>query len=100
MVYGVILAGGVGSRMGNAEKPKQYLQIGEKPIIIHTVEKMYVHPEIEKVLVLCPEQWVSYTKTLLKKYRLPTEEIAVLKGGSTRNGTIMNAISYIEEQGD
>ena len=45
MVYGVILAGGVGSRMGNAEKPKQYLQIGDKPIIIHTVEKMYVHPE-------------------------------------------------------
>ncbi|TGY95796.1 2-C-methyl-D-erythritol 4-phosphate cytidylyltransferase [Petralouisia muris] len=100
MVYGVILAGGVGSRMGNAEKPKQYLQIGEKPIIIHTVEKMYVHPEIEKVLVLCPEQWVSYTKTLLNKYRLPASEIAVLKGGSTRNGTIMNAISYIEEQGD
>ena len=52
MVYGVILAGGIGSRMGNSEKPKQYLQIGNKPIIVHTVEKMYVHPEIEKLLVL------------------------------------------------
>ena len=33
MVYGVILAGGVGSRMGG-EKPKQYLTVKNKPIII------------------------------------------------------------------
>ena len=39
MVFGVILAGGVGSRMGNVEKPKQFLKIGGKPILIHTVEK-------------------------------------------------------------
>lgn len=98
MVYGVILAGGIGSRMGNAEKPKQYLQIGNKPIIVHTVEKMYVHPEIEKLLVLCPQQWVSYTRTLLKKYIENAEDIVILQGGSTRNETIMNAISYIEKE--
>ena len=40
MVFGVILAGGVGSRMGNVEKPKQFLKIGGKPILIHTVEKL------------------------------------------------------------
>ena len=40
MVFGVILAGGIGSRMGNAEKPKQYIKIGDKPII-HTIEKFY-----------------------------------------------------------
>ena len=39
MIYGVILAGGIGSRMGNKEKPKQYINIGGKPIILHTVEK-------------------------------------------------------------
>ena len=39
MVFGVILAGGTGSRMGNASKPKQYLMLGGKPVIIHTVEK-------------------------------------------------------------
>ena len=99
MVYGVILAGGIGSRMGNAEKPKQYLQVGDKPIIVHTVEKMYVHPDIEQVIVLCPAQWVSYTKTLLKKYVPEAAGIVVLEGGSTRNETIMNAVSYIERQG-
>ena len=68
MVYGVVLAGGIGSRMGNVEKPKQFLHIGKKPIIVHTVEKFCVNSQIEKVIVLCPEQWVSYTKDLLKKY--------------------------------
>lgn len=100
MVYGVILAGGIGSRMGNAEKPKQYLQIGDKPIIVHTVEKMYVHPEIDRVIVLCPEQWVSYTKNILKKHMPSAEDIVVIQGGTTRNETIMNAIACIEEKGE
>ena len=39
MIFGVILAGGIGSRMGNVEKPKQFLTIGDKPIIVHTIEK-------------------------------------------------------------
>ena len=41
MVYGVVLAGGIGSRMGNVDRPKQYLHIGKKPIIVHTVEKSF-----------------------------------------------------------
>ena len=41
MIYGVVLAGGIGSRMGNVDRPKQYLHIGKKPIIVHTVEKFY-----------------------------------------------------------
>ena len=42
MIFGAVLAGGIGSRMGNVEKPKQYLNIAGKPIIIHTLEKFYV----------------------------------------------------------
>ena len=98
MVYGVVLAGGVGNRMGNVEKPKQFLLLGDKPIIVHTIEKFYVHDKFEKVLVLCPEQWVMYTKNLIHKYLGETERVVVLAGGSTRNETIMNAVHYIEEQ--
>lgn len=53
MVFGVILAGGIGSRMGNVEKPKQYLSVGGKPIILHTLEKFYVNSKFEKLIVLC-----------------------------------------------
>ena len=51
MVFAVICAGGIGSRMGNAEKPKQYLNVGGKPIILHTVEKFVVNENFEKVIV-------------------------------------------------
>lgn len=97
MVYGVVLAGGVGNRYGNAEKPKQYLVLGDKPIIIHTIEKFYVNEKFEKVLVLCPEQWVAYTKNLIHKYLGDNDRVIVIEGGSTRNETIMNAVRYIDQ---
>ena len=97
MIFGVVLAGGIGSRMGNVDKPKQYMLVGDKPILIHTLEKFYIESEFEKVIVLCPKEWVAHTKNLIKKYLQETERIVVLSGGVTRNETIMNSISYIEE---
>lgn len=97
MIYAVIAAGGIGSRMGNQDKPKQYLMIKDKPIIVHTVEKFFVNSRFEKVLILCPDQWVNYTQELLDKHLPKNDKVLVLKGGSTRNETIMNAIRYIEE---
>ncbi len=99
MVFGVILAGGIGSRMGNVEKPKQYLKVGDKPIIIHTIEKFFVHDAFTKLIVLCPKQWVENTKNLVKKYLGEgADHVVVLEGGSTRNETIMNSIAYIEKE--
>lgn len=99
MTYGVILAGGIGSRMGG-DKPKQYLTVKDKPIIIYTIEKFLVVPEFEKVIVLCPKQWVEHTKNLIEKHIAPAKDrVAVIEGGSTRNETIMNAIKLIESEG-
>lgn len=98
MVFGVILAGGVGSRMGNMEKPKQFLEIGNKPIIIHTIEKFYANSRFEKLIVLCPSQWVNHTRNMIRRYLNDTERIVVIEGGSTRNETIMNSIRYIEKE--
>ncbi len=100
MVYGVILAGGIGSRMGG-DKPKQYLTVKGKPIIIYTIEKFFAVPELKKIIVLCPRQWVEHTKNLIEKHIAPAKErIAVIEGGETRNETIMNAIDFIEKEGN
>ena len=100
MVYGVVLAGGVGSRMGG-DKPKQYLTVKDKPIIIYTIEKFISVPQLEKILVLCPSKWVEHTKNLIAKHIAPAaDRVAVIEGGSTRNETIMNAIRYIENEGN
>ncbi len=96
MNFGVILAGGVGHRMG-ADKPKQFLHIGEKPIIVHTVEKFALYRGFEKVIVLTPEEWIEYTKDVFEKYLGNMDNIVVIQGGAVRNETIMNAVRYIEE---
>lgn len=98
MVFAVICAGGIGSRMGNAEKPKQYLKVGGKPIILHTIEKFVVNENFEKVIVLVPESWISYTKDIINKHLKGIEKVEVLAGGADRNSTIMNAINYIEDK--
>lgn len=100
MIYAAILAGGIGSRMGSKDKPKQYLNIGGKPIIIHTVEKFCLHTEFRKILILCPREWVEHTKGLIRKYIGDDGRIEVLAGGGVRNETIMKAIDYIESLGD
>ncbi len=99
-VYGVVLAGGVGARMGNVEKPKQFMEVGGKPILILVLEKFVVHPGFDQVLVLSPKQWMRYTEDLIRKY-MPQHQahIIVLEGGHTRNETIMNAIHYLDSQG-
>lgn len=94
--YAVILAGGVGKRMGNVGKPKQYLQLGSKPIIVHTVEKFAINPEFERVLVLTPPEWVENTKDILRKTLGETNHVAVTEGGAQRNDTVMAAIDWIE----
>lgn len=83
--------------MGNVEKPKQFLFVGKKPILVHTLEKFCVNSKIDKVIVLCPSQWISYTRDLLKKYMSGVAGVDVIEGGATRNDTIMNAIAHIEK---
>lgn len=96
-IFGIILAGGQGTRMGNIERPKQFMEIGKKPIIIHTIEKFAIHSTFDKIIVLSPKAWISHTRDLIRRYIPDRSNITVIQGGYTRNETIMNGIRYIEE---
>jgi len=99
MVFGVIVAGGVGNRMGNLERPKQYLMLGDKPVIVHTVQRFLRNAGFDHLIVPCPKVWIEHTNSLMKKYFPEKKEhITVLEGGDTRNETIMNAIAFIEQK--
>lgn len=97
-VYAAILAGGSGTRMGNPEKPKQFLMLGDKPILVHTVEKFCAEAQFDLVLVLCPEPWVQKTQDLLKRY-CPEHygKVVVIAGGASRNETVRKALAYLCE---
>ena len=68
MIYAGILAGGTGSRMGITDMPKQFLDLGGRPILIHTVEKFLLVHEIQKIVLGIHPDWVTYTEDLVDKY--------------------------------
>ena len=98
MIYAGILAGGTGTRMGISNIPKQFLDLGNKPIIIHTIEKFVLESEFEKIVVGVHEDWVSHAEDLVDKY-LPNfkEKVIITAGGKDRNSTIENIINVINE---
>lgn len=97
MVIGAIFAGGSGSRMGCGERPKQYLPLGEKPVLLHTIEKFYGNPGLDKILILCPDRWLDATRLLIEDAFGQTDRVAVTRGGQDRSSTLDRALAYINE---
>lgn len=97
MIYAEILAAGSGARMGNTELPKQFMKLGSKPIIIHTIEQFLLNDKIDKILVCTSRDWTSYMEDLLKKYIKDSSNVIVIEGGTTRDETVMCGCKYIKE---
>ena len=97
MIYGAILAGGIGSRMKLADMPKQFLPLGDKPIIIHTLEKFLISSRLDKVYIGVHPNWISYLNDLIDKHIEDNSRVYVVEGGQDRNSTIFNIISSIEK---
>lgn len=74
MVFAGILAGGMGTRMNIADMPKQFLPLGEKPIIIHTVEKFLLNAQIDHIFIGVHENWVLHMEDLVEKY-IPMKKV-------------------------
>lgn len=96
MNIGVIFAGGVGTRMNSKERPKQFLELYNKPIIIHTLEHFENNPEIDAIVIACVEEWISYLKELLYKFRIEKVE-KVVAGGETGQLSIYNGLNAAKE---
>lgn len=98
MIFGAILAGGVGSRMSIADMPKQFLPLGDKPIIMHTLEKFLMCSRFDRIYVGVHPNWVLHMQDLIDKYiGGAVDRIAIVPGGGDRNSTILNIIDAIEK---
>ncbi|MCD8149259.1 MAG: 2-C-methyl-D-erythritol 4-phosphate cytidylyltransferase [Clostridiales bacterium] len=97
MVVAGIVAGGVGARMGNSVVPKQFLEIGGKPIIIHTIEKFLVSADIDYIVVGVHADWQDYLEDLIHKYIKDSKRIEITAGGKNRNDTIQKIIEKADE---
>lgn len=69
MCYAIILAGGSGNRF-NSDKPKQFVELEGKPILIHTLEKFQEDEIIKKIIVVSKHGYESETESLCKEFNI------------------------------
>lgn len=96
MNIAVVFAGGVGKRMGETEKPKQFLEVAGKPIIIHTLEIFENHEEIDAVIVACLEDWIDYLEGLIQEYGL-SKVSKIVPGGASGQMSIFSGVAAAHE---
>ncbi|MDR1826052.1 MAG: bifunctional cytidylyltransferase/SDR family oxidoreductase [Bifidobacteriaceae bacterium] len=92
--YGVVLAGGVGARLG-LSVPKQMIKVAGKTILEHTVAVFNASPLIDEVIVMITAGWTEQVATLLGE-RYPKVSM-ILEGGATRNETTRRVLEAIED---
>jgi 2-C-methyl-D-erythritol 4-phosphate cytidylyltransferase len=96
MNIAVIFAGGTGVRMNSQSKPKQFLELHGKSILLHTIEHFEFHPDIDFIVVACLENWIGILKNEL--YRFGIKKVRwIVRGGETVQKSIYNALKKIED---
>jgi len=94
MNYVIIIAGGVGSRLG-APVPKQFVEVLGKPVIAYTMEHFQNHPEIDAIELVCVDGYQEHLKGIVEKYGI-TKVLKIVKGGSEYERSIMNGVTGLE----
>jgi 2-C-methyl-D-erythritol 4-phosphate cytidylyltransferase len=87
MNMALILAGGTGVRMNVNAKPKQFLELHGKPIILYTLEHFEKHPAIDGIGVVCLANWIPQLKSLLRLYGLK-KVVKIAPGGDSGHESI------------
>ena len=94
--YIIIVAGGSGSRMGSTI-PKQFLDLNSKPILMHTIEKMYRSLDHSEIILALPKSKFDTWKKLCQEHQFKVNH-QVIEGGNTRFESVSNALKKVNEQ--
>lgn len=100
-VFAVILAGGIGQRM-DSSIPKQFLEIDNRPVIIHTLIRFQKSSEVDGIVIVCVDGWEERLSELTRQYGI-TKVTNIIKGGvngmaSTYNG--LKCVKNFAKDGD
>lgn len=93
----VILASGNGSRIKNSKIPKQFIEINNKPIVVHTIERFIYNTNIDKTIVVCHPEWVDYLTNYVNQ-NIKNDNVYIIEGGKERNDSIANAIKFLNDE--
>ena len=96
MNIAVIFAGGTGSRMNTVSRPKQFLELNGKPIIIYTLELFDNHPDIDGIVVACLSEWIPFLEKMIRKFEI-NKVVRIVPGGQTGQESIYHGLTAAEE---
>lgn len=94
MNVAIVIAGGVGRRMGQ-EIPKQFISVENKPVIIYTLEAFQKHPQVDAIEVVCLEGWENVLEAYARQYRIDKLKW-IVKGGGSGQESIRNGVYGLE----
>lgn len=94
----LILAGGVGSRVG-ADRPKQFIEVLGKPVLYYTIQAFQEHEEIDAIEVVCVKGYLSYLEDMVKRYNL-TKVRWITTGGADFQHSVMCGLRNLQGQID
>lgn len=96
MNIAVIFAGGYGTRMHSKSRPKQFLELHGKPIIIYTLEHFENHHEVDAIVVACLKEWIPFLEKMVHKYEL-SKVRKIVPGGDCGQASIFNGLLAAKE---
>ena len=95
--YALIVAGGSGSRM-QSDTPKQFLEIGKMPILMHTLNAFYQYSSSLHIILVLPEEHISIWNNLVIDHHFGIDHTLV-RGGETRFESVKNGLDNINGDG-
>ena len=95
MNYALIFAGGTGQRMNTKTRPKQFLELHGKPILLYTIEAFENHSDIDGIVVVCLKDWIPFLKKKLAHYDI-SKVLDVVPGGATGQESIRRGLDALE----
>lgn len=92
----VIFAGGTGQRMNTKAKPKQFLELHGKPILVYTLDQFQKSDDVDWIILVILNDWLEHCKELQEEYHL-TKILSIVPGGRTGQESIFNGLKEAEK---
>ena len=91
----MILAGGVGSRVG-ASVPKQFIPVQGKPILMHTLEVFQRDRQVDAIEIVCIQSHMDVIWDMVHQYGI-TKVRWICQGGDTYQDSVLNGLRNLEQ---
>jgi 2-C-methyl-D-erythritol 4-phosphate cytidylyltransferase len=99
MITALILAAGAGQRFGDTALPKQFCEIGGRPLFVHSVATYAAMAEVDRIIITANPQFVDETRGALERHAL-LANVEIVIGGDTRQASLQNSADMLAKNGE